>query len=114
MSPPYLFAASLTILRNSSIDNVCRHRFKIGEHVLNVHSSGRGSISSTGSGWRGALRQSPDFSIAYMLLPQVEYHNYGVFSTTTWGGSNLTYGYFRTVRTTDNVGFLYGSMRAPR
>ena len=59
----------------------------------------------------GALRESRDFSIADMFLPQVEYHNYGVFSTTTFGDTHLTYGYFGAVQTTDNVGFLYGSRR---
>jgi hypothetical protein len=57
------------------------------------------------------LRESRDFSVADMLLPQVEHRNYGVFSTTTFGDSNLSYGYFGTVHTTDNVGFLYGSRR---
>jgi hypothetical protein len=62
----------------------------------------------------GALRQSAGARIDDLLLPTVEYHNYWLFSTTTWVDAHLTYGYFGIVQTTDNIGILYGSGRPPK
>src|SRR5437879_11183102 len=56
----------------------------------------------------GALKQSSGVSVTDALLPMVEYHNYLLFSTTTWSDAHLTYGYFGVVQTTDNIGLLYG------
>ena len=56
----------------------------------------------------GALKQSPGVSVTDVLLPMVEYHNYLLFSTTTWSDAHLTHGYFGVVQTTDNIGVLYG------
>jgi hypothetical protein len=57
----------------------------------------------------GVPRQSSSASISNAQLAEIQYHDYVVFSTTTWADSTLTYGYFGRVQTTDNVGWLYES-----
>jgi hypothetical protein len=54
-----------------------------------------------------ALRQ-PGVTIIDTLLPSAEYHNYLIFSTTTWSDYTLTRGYFGRVETTNAIGFFYG------
>jgi hypothetical protein len=54
-----------------------------------------------------ALKQ-PGVTITDTLLPMAEYHNYLIFSTTTWSDYTLTRGYFARVDTTNAIGIFYG------
>jgi hypothetical protein len=55
-----------------------------------------------------ALRKSDSASAAMkLLLPDLKYKNYFVFSTTNYGTKIFTYGYFGRIRTTYAMEFLY-------
>ena len=54
------------------------------------------------------LRKSDSASAAMeLLLPDLKYNNYFVFSTTSFGTKNFTYGYFGRIQTTNAMEFLY-------
>jgi hypothetical protein len=55
-----------------------------------------------------ALRKSDSASAAMeLLLPDLQYNNYFVFSTTSFGTKSFSYGYFGRIQTTNAMEFLY-------
>jgi len=48
--------------------------------------------------------------ISVYSFPLLQYHNYGVFSTTGWSTKIYSYGYFGRIQTTDDIVELANQM----